>query len=261
MGITNFTSYRQMKGIAIVLLVIVSAHCADDLLTPTKHAHYKDDVTVNLKAYGAENKRIRTDLDHQIKRKKELVIEGNAYNTQMKKVTGYVNQWGKDIKKTKADTEAFQKSAQKTRTQWAGVKKTQAYKSSSNMKRVAKKAKNAAKKKVARRLQAAKKKTLESVNAQYRAQVDELEKNINHVIRQIKIVYANAEKDDRDAAALQVRENKTLQELKVFLRHLLEYIQWTRRTMRNYTILFHTRPDNVFASKTRRLINKIKSVL
>ena len=72
---------------------------------------------------------------------------------------------------------------------------------------------------------------------------------------------ANAERDDRDAAKLQVREQKTLDELKVFLRHLLEYIQWTRRTMRNYHILFHTRPDNVFAAKTRKLMNKIRSVL
>merc|ERR1719218_272677 len=115
------------------------------------------------------------------------------------------------------------------------------------MKRVARKAKNVKRKE--RRFQA-QRKTLESVNAQYRAQVDELERNINHVIRQIKIVYANAERDDRDAAKLQVREQKTLDELKVFLRHLLEYIQWTRRTMRNYHILFHTRPDNVFAAKT-----------
>ena len=121
---------------------------------------------------------------------------------------------------------------------------------------------------VARRLQAVAKpeqtkdgKNLESVNAQYRAQVDELEKNINHVIEQIKIVYANAERDDKDAAKLQVRENKTLQELRTFLKHLLEYIKWTRTTMRNYHILFHTRPDNVFAKKTRRLMNKIRSVL
>jgi len=251
-----------MKGIAIVLMIIVSAHCADDLLTPTTHKHYKDNVTVNLKAYGAENHRIRTDLDHQIKRKKELIALGNAHNAQLKKVTGYIGDWRKDIKKTTADTKAFKKSAERTRTQWAGVKKTQVYRSSNSMKRVARKAKNAAsKKQLLRRLQTVKGKTLESVNAQYRAQVNELEKNINHVIRQIKIVYANAEKDDKDAAALIVRENKTLAELKVFLRHLLEYIQWTRRTVRNYHILFHTRPDNVFAKKTRRLMNKIRSVL
>lgn len=258
-----------MKSFAIVVMLIVSAYCADDLLKPTSHKHYKDNVTVNLKAYGAENHRIRTDLDHQIKRKKELIALGNAHNAQLNKVTGYIGKWRKDIKKTTADTAAFKKSAQKTRSQWAGVKKTQAYKSSNSMEKVAKKAKNvaknakkaASKKQLLRRLQTVKGKTLESVNAQYRSQVNELEKNINHVIRQIKIVYANAEKDDKDAAALIVRENKTLVELKLFLKHLLEYIQWTRRTVRNYHILFHTRPDNVFAKKTRKLMNKIRSVL
>merc|ERR1711957_989046 len=104
-------------------------------------------------------------------------------------------------------------------------------------------------------------KTLESVSAQYRAQVTELEKNVNHVIKQIIIVYANAEKDDKDAAKLQLKENKTLQELKTFLKHLMEYIKWTRTTMKNYHVLFHSRPDNVFAVKTTKLINKIRAVL
>lgn len=254
-----------MKSIAIVLMIIASAYCQqkDDLLTPTKHEHYQDNVRVNLKAYGAENTRIRTDLDQQIKRKKELIALGNAHNAQLVKVTGYVGNWRKDIKKTHADTEAFKKSAELTRKQWTGVKKTQAYKRAPSVKVVAKKAKNTASKKaLLRRLQAVEgQKTLESVNAMYRSQVNELEKNINHVIKQIKIVYANAEKDDKDAAALMVRENKTLADLKVFLKHLLEYIQWTRRTVKNYHVLFHTRPDNVFAKKTRRLIQKIKSVL
>ena len=92
-----------MKGFAIVLMIIVSVYC-QDLLKPSKHTKYEDNVQVNLKTYGAENKRIRTDLDKQIRRKKALVVEGNAYNTQLKKVTGYVNTWDKDIKKTKVDT-------------------------------------------------------------------------------------------------------------------------------------------------------------
>ena len=113
-----------MKGFAIVLMIIVSVYC-QDLLTPSKHTKYTDNVQVNLKTYGAENKRIRTDLDTQIRRKKALIVEGNAYNTQLKKVTGYVNTWDKDIKKTKVDTKNFEKAAKKTRVQWAGVKKTQ----------------------------------------------------------------------------------------------------------------------------------------
>jgi len=360
-----------MKGFAIVLMLIVSV-CCQDLLTPSKHKKYEDNVQVNLKTYGAENKRIRTDLNKQIRRKKALVVEGNAYNTQLKKVTGYVNTWGKDIKKTKVDTENFEKAAKKTRVQWAGVKKTQMppkgavvkvkaksgkalkkkatrrlqavntkraknaskakqakkavkakrAKNASKAKKAkkavkakraknatavkAKRAKNASKAKLAKKAVKAKReknaatvkakraknaakgkaakakpakiavkvkaakakpskevqgKTLESVNAQYRAQVTELEKNVIHVIKQIKIVYANAERDDKDAAKLQLKENKTLQELKTFLKHLMEYIKWTRTTMRNYHRLFHSRPDNVFAMKTRKLINKIRAVL
>jgi len=45
------------------------------------------------------------------------------------------------------------------------------------------------------------------------------------------------------------------------LKHLMEYIKWTRTTMKNYHILFHSRPDNVFAIKTTKLINKIRAVL
>jgi len=303
-------------------MIIVSVYC-QDLLTPSKHTKYADNVQVNLKTYGAENKRIRTDLNTQIRRKKALVVEGNAYNAQLKKVTGFVNTWDKDIQKTKVDTNNFEKSARKTRVEWAGVKKTQeptkgvAIKVKAKAGKVAKG--KATKVKAMRRLQSAKGKavkgkaakgkatkvkaakgkaakgkaikvkaakgkaikvkaakgkaakakpakkvsgkTLESVNAQYRAQVTELEKNVNHVIKQIKIVYANAEKDDKDAAKLQLKENKTLQELKTFLKHLMEYIKWTRTTMKNYHILFHSRPDNVFAIKTTKLINKIRAVL
>jgi len=311
-----------MKGFAIVLMIIVSVYC-QDLLTPSKHTKYADNVQVNLKTYGAENKRIRTDLNTQIRRKKALVVEGNAYNAQLKKVTGFVNTWDKDIQKTKVDTKNFEKSAKKTRVEWAGVKKTQEPPKGVAIKVKAKAGKaakgKATKVKAMRRLQSAKGKavkgkaakgkatkvkaakgkatkgkatkgkatkgkaikvkaakgkaakakpakkvsgkTLESVNAQYRAQVTELEKNVNHVIKQIKIVYANAEKDDKDAAKLQLKENKTLQELKTFLKHLMEYIKWTRTTMKNYHILFHSRPDNVFAIKTTKLINKIRAVL
>ena len=286
-----------MKGFAIVLMIIVSVYC-QDLLTPSKHTKYADNVQVNLKTYGAENKRIRTDLNTQIRRKKALVVEGNAYNAQLKKVTGFVNTWDKDIQKTKVDTKNFEKSARKTRVEWAGVKKTQEPPKGVAIKVKAKAGKaakgKATKVKAMRRLQSAKGKavkgkaakgkatkvkaakgkaakakpakkvsgkTLESVNAQYRAQVTELEKNVNHVIKQIKIVYANAEKDDKDAAKLQLKENKTLQELKTFLKHLMEYIKWTRTTMKNYHILFHSRPDNVFAIKTTKLINKIRAVL
>jgi len=306
-----------MKGFAIVLMIIVSVYC-QDLLTPSKHTKYADNVQVNLKTYGAENKRIRTDLNTQIRRKKALVVEGNAYNAQLKKVTGFVNTWDKDIQKTKVDTKNFEKSAKKTRVEWAGVKKTQEPPKGVAIKVKAKAGKaakgkatkgKATKVKAMRRLQSAKSKavkgkaakgkaakgkaakgkaakgkaikvkaakgkaakakpakkvsgkTLESVNAQYRAQVTELEKNVNHVIKQIKIVYANAEKDDKDAAKLQLKENKTLQELKTFLKHLMEYIKWTRTTMKNYHILFHSRPDNVFAIKTTKLINKIRAVL
>ena len=260
-----------MKGFAIVLMIIVSV-CCQDLLTPSKHTKYADNVQVNLKTYGAENKRIRTDLNTQIRRKKALVVEGNAYNAQLKKVTGYVNTWDKDIQKTKVDTKNFEKSAKKTRVEWAGVKKTQEPPKGVAIKVKAKAGKaakgkatkvkavkgKAAKAKPAKKVSG---KTLESVNAQYRAQVTELEKNVNHVIKQIKIVYANAEKDDKDAAKLQLKENKTLQELKTFLKHLMEYIKWTRTTMKNYHILFHSRPDNVFAIKTTKLINKIRAVL
>jgi len=293
-------------------MIIVSVYC-QDLLTPSKHTKYADNVQVNLKTYGAENKRIRTDLNTQIRRKKALVVEGNAYNAQLKKVTGFVNTWDKDIQKTKVDTKNFEKSAKKTRVEWAGVKKTQEPPKGVAIKVKAKAGKaakgKATKVKAMRRLQSAKGKavkgkaakgkatkvkaakgkaakgkaikvkaakgkaakakpakkvsgkTLESVNAQYRAQVTELEKNVNHVIKQIKIVYANAEKDDKDAAKLQLKENKTLQELKTFLKHLMEYIKWTRTTMKNYHILFHSRPDNVFAIKTTKLINKIRAVL
>jgi len=105
------------------------------------------------------------------------------------------------------------------------------------------------------------KKTLESVNREYRAQVEELEKNVTEVILKLKEVYARAKKDDEDAAALQGREKVTMENLKTFLKHILEYINWTRETMKNYSRLFHTRPDNVFASKTRRLVKRIKEVL
>ena len=405
-----------MKSVAIISMLILSIYCQS--VEPTTHTKYKDDVVVNLKKYSTENKRIRTDLDAQIKRKHELVVEGNAHNKNLKKVTGYVNAWKSDIKKTKEETELFQKSAKLTRQQWKDVKKTQnvapdakptikpsvvvkatlkpkaakkekvalkgldkkslpkaakptikpsvvvkatlkpkvakkekvalkgldkkslpkvakptikpsvAVKATlkpkvakkekvalkgldkKSLPKVAKptikpsvavkatlKPKAAKKEKVAlkgldkkslpkvkvalkkeRRLQKVApkpapkpavdptpkpetSKTLESVNSKYLAQVDELEKSINHVIAQIRIVYANAEKDDRDAATLQKQEQKTLEELKTFLKHLLEYIGWTRKTMRNYSRLFHTRPDNVFAKKTTMLIKKIRAVL
>jgi len=104
-------------------------------------------------------------------------------------------------------------------------------------------------------------KTLESVNAEYLSQVSELEKNIDHVIAQIRIVYAKAEKDDKDASVLQKQELKTIEELKNFLKNLHEYIGWTRTTMANYSKLFHTRPDNLFRKKTSKLMKKIKAVL
>merc|ERR1711957_356122 len=85
---------------------------------------------------------------------------------------------------------------------------------------------------------AAKGKAIKVKAAKGKAAKAKPEKNVNHVIKQIKIVYANAEKDDKDAAKLQLKENKTLQELKTFLKHLMEYIKWTRTTMKNYHILF-----------------------
>ena len=90
-----------------------------------KHQRYGNDVTVNLKQYADENARIRKDLDHQIKRKKELVAEGNAHNANMKKVTGYVDAWTDDIKATQKAVTEFEANAKKTRVQWSDVKKTQ----------------------------------------------------------------------------------------------------------------------------------------
>jgi hypothetical protein len=130
-------------------------------------------------------------------------------------------------------------------------------------KAVAKKAvaKKAVAKKSIRRLQAVSKKTLESVNAQYRAQVDELEKNVNSVIVRLRAVYVAAAKDDSDAATLQARQDKTMVDLKTFLKHILQYIKWTKRTMKNYAKLFKTKPDNVFKVKANRLIKKIRAAL
>jgi hypothetical protein len=130
-------------------------------------------------------------------------------------------------------------------------------------KAVAKKAvaKKAVAKKSIRRLQAVSKKTLESVNAQYRAQVDELEKNVNSVIVRLRAVYVAAAKDDSDAATLQARQDKTMVDLKTFLKHILQYIKWTKRTMKNYAKLFKTKPDNVFKAKANKLIKKIRAAL
>jgi len=96
-----------MKSVAIVLMILASICC--QAVEPATHQKYKDDVVVNLKKYSTENKRIRTDLDAQIKRKNELVVEGNAHNANLKKVTGYVNAWKSDIGKTKVDVENFER--------------------------------------------------------------------------------------------------------------------------------------------------------
>jgi hypothetical protein len=118
-----------------------------------------------------------------------------------------------------------------------------------------------AKKSNLRRLQAQTGKTLESVNKQYRAQVDELEKNVNTVIVKLVQVWKAADKDDKDAVALQAKQNKTAVEIRTFLTHILEYIKWTQKTMANYAKLFKTKPDNVFKVKASNLAKKIRSYL
>ena len=104
-------------------------------------------------------------------------------------------------------------------------------------------------------------KTLESVNKTYRAQVDQLSKNVNTVIVKLVQVWKAADGDDKDAVALQAKQNKTAAELKTFLKHILEYITWTQKTMANYAKLFKTKPDNVFKVKASKLAKKIRSVL
>jgi len=196
-----------------------------------------------------------------------------VHNKNLKKVTGYINAWTSDIGATQKAVKKFVGDAHLTRKEWNHVKKTQEpytyHTSKLHKKKLGENGKGIQKKKAAkrqklrRRLQLIKKnrKTLESVNKEYRAQVGELEHNINHVIRQIVLVYKRADATDKKAKDLLNRENKTMIELKTFLRHILTYIKWTRRTMRNYARLFHTRPDNVFEKKAKKLVKKIKAVL
>merc|ERR1711935_1243418 len=183
---------------------------------------------------------------------------------------------GKAMRKAEKSAVKGKKSAAKKPAAKKGKKvatRKLAAKKSAAKKPAAKKAKkSAAKKPVAkkpvakkptavRRLQQKTGKTLESVNKQYRSQVDELEKNVNTVIVKLVQVWKAADKDDKDAAALQAKQNATAAELKTFLKHILEYIKWTQKTMANYAKLFRVKPDNVFKSKASALVKKIKAAL
>ena len=99
------------------------------------------------------------------------------------------------------------------------------------------------------------------MNQQFKAQVGELEQNVNTVIMKLVKVYKAAEINDSNAGKLQAKQNATAQELKTFLTHILEYIGWTQRTMDNYAKLFKTKPDNVFAVKAETLAKKIRAAL
>merc|ERR1711935_93112 len=163
-------------------------------------------------------------------------------------------------KKPAAKKSAAKKPAAKKPAAKKPAAKKSAAKKSAAKKPVAKKP--VAKKPTAvRRLQQKTGKTLESVNKQYRSQVDELEKNVNTVIVKLVQVWKAADKDDKDAAALQAKQNATAAELKTFLKHILEYIKWTQKTMANYAKLFRVKPDNVFKSKASALVKKIKAAL
>jgi len=285
-----------MKVVLFTVLLITYATCqavakpskTDD--TKGKYPPvYPDNVQVNLKTMANTNSTIRKSLDKHIAEKKALIVKGNKYNANMKQVTGYVDTWVGDIKKVGVQVKKFEGDATKTRHQWSTVKKTQepqgsasasvqeptapkvhiALKSKKSLGTKAKPAKklvgaseNKKSKQVKRRLQAVQnKKTLESVNAQYTKQVDELEKNIRQVIVQIKAVYALAKVDDDNAVKLQAQQVATLKKLKEFLAHIKEYIGWTKSTMKKYLELFHTRPDNVFETKANRLLNLIQPYL
>lgn len=49
--------------------------------------------------------------------------------------------------------------------------------------------------------------------------------------------------------------------LKQYLRTILNYIYWTKTTMKHYAELFHTKPDNVFENHVKKLKKKIKKAL
>ena len=256
-----------MKLALFLSIILFASINTQKVNTDDKYSKYRsqmkhyEDGEVEIGSVIKENKRISDSLNEHIATKVKLIKQGDAYNVQMKKVNSNIGKWGEDIKKTVNDTQKVKTHAKVTRKQWTEVKKTQEVPS------VKKPSSKLRSKKILRRLQVKteqrkkNEKTLEKVNAQYNKQVIEIEKNVNEVIKKIQTVYKQAAKDDSDAKVLQETEVKKLNELKTFLKHLLEYIQWTTKTMKSYSELFHVRPDNVFLKKTEKLEKIIKKVL
>jgi len=225
------------------------------------HKKYADNVQVNLKKYNDTNNRLNTDLNNQVKLKTENLNKGNKLNSDVNQISGYIKKWRGDIANTQKNVETFQKNATTTRSQWNQVKATQKMPDAKPAPTPKKPATPVKKPRRLQKMAAKQEKTLESVNKRYREQIDNLTKTINEVIAKLRTVYAQAGKDDVDAAAMQVEQAKTEKELKTFLVHILEYINWTQLTVNNYHKLFMKRPDNLFENKTRKLIRKIKAVL